>query len=86
MKPVVMFIMESCPYCKQALKWMEEIREENPVYSDMKIQIIDETKEPEIAESYDYYYVPTYYVDGKKVHEGAADKDIITKVFEKASL
>jgi hypothetical protein len=38
-----------------------------------------------LADSYDYYYVPTYYVDGVKVHEGAASKKIIEGVYRAAA-
>lgn len=84
MKPVFMFITDWCPYCKQALSWMEELKKENPKYADIQIRIIDEEREPEIAKQHDYYYVPTYYVDGIKVHEGVPTKDIVREVFEKA--
>jgi len=33
---------------------------------------------------YDYHYVPTYYVDGKKLHEGAASLKKIKRVFDAA--
>lgn len=85
MNPVTMFVLNSCPYCKQALSWMDEIRKESPKFSDVEVKIIDEGIEPDIADKYDYYYVPTYYINGVKVHEGAATKDIVRKVFEKAS-
>ena len=84
MKPVVMFMMESCPHCKRARKWMDELTSENPVYKNLKIQMIDETKDPEVADKFDYYLVPTYYVDGEKVHEGVASRDIIKQVFDTA--
>ncbi len=84
MKSVKMFILESCPYCNQARKWMQELRQENPQYSDVKIEMIDEAIRPDIANEYDYYYVPTYYIDDEKVHEGVANKEIIRQVFEKA--
>lgn len=84
MKPVTMFITEWCPYCKKALAWMEDIKKQNPEYADIEIKIIDEELHPDTAKQYTYYYVPTYYVDGVKVHEGAASKDIVIGVFEKA--
>lgn len=84
MKPVTMFITEWCPYCKKALAWMEDIKKQNPKYADIEIKIIDEELQPDTAKQYTYYYVPTYYVDGVKVHEGAASKDIVIGVFEKA--
>ncbi len=79
-----MFTMATCPYCKRARQYMEEIMEETPKYKDIPLKIIDETQDPETAEQYDYYFVPTYYVDNEKVHEGAAEKDDIRRVFEKA--
>jgi len=84
MKPVIMFVTEWCPYCKKALTWMENIKKQNPEYSGIEIKIIDEELQPDIAKQYTYYYVPTYYIDGVKVHEGVASKDIISDIFEKA--
>jgi glutaredoxin len=84
MKTVNMFITDWCPYCKQALNWMEELVKENPQYAELDVKVIDEEKTPEIAKKYDYYYVPTYYVGDTKVHEGVPSKDIVREVFEKA--
>lgn len=84
MKTLYMFITDWCPYCKQALNWMEELKKENPAYKDIEIKIIDEEKQSEIVKKYDYYYVPTYYIDSLKVHEGVPSKEIIKNVFEKA--
>lgn len=77
--------MESCPYCRQALRWMDELYKENPAYRDIEIERIDELVYPEIARKYDYYYVPTFYVDDEKMHEGAASLNKIRRVFEAAS-
>ncbi len=84
MKPVLMFMMKSCPYCREAFTWMDELKREKTEYSDIDISMIDENIHPDIADKYDYYFVPTYYVDGIKVHEGAATKEIVRNVFEKA--
>lgn len=84
MKSVMMFITSWCPYCKQAFYFMEEVKKENPKYNDVEIKIVDEEREPDISKQYDYYYVPTYYVDGVKIHEGVPSKDIVRKVFEEA--
>lgn len=84
MKQVTMFMMSTCPHCQRALRWMDECRAEHPEYRNVDIRMIDETKEPEIAKQYDYYYVPTYYVGDQKVHEGAASREIIDSVFEQA--
>lgn len=84
MKNVLMFIMESCPYCRQAKSWMEDLKKENPEFCNIDISIIDENRNPSLAKKYDYYLVPTYYVDGQKVHEGACSKDIVRDVLNKA--
>ena len=76
--------MESCPYCKSARKWMNEIFESDVKYTEIPLIIIDEVEEPDLAAKFDYYYVPTYYIDDTKVHEGAASFEIVKKVFDGA--
>lgn len=84
MKKILMFTMESCPYCVRARRWMAETLKEHPEYQAIPIEYVDEMEQPKLADSYDYWYVPTYYVDGVKVHEGAATKEIVLGVFKKA--
>lgn len=84
MKPIRMFTMASCPHCRRALQWMAELQQENPAFSALSIEIIDETVHPDIARQFDYYYVPTYYIENSKVHEGVPTKDAIREVFRKA--
>ena len=79
-----MFVMEGCPYCRQALKWMDELMQQYPEYNDVPLILIDETKQPDVANQWDYYYVPTYFVGKDKLHEGAATKEKIQRVFERA--
>lgn len=84
MKKVTMMYLKNCPYCKQAMKWMEELFQENPAYKDIDMTYIEESEQPQIADSLDYWYVPTYFVDGIKLHEGAATKDKVKAVLEEA--
>ena len=79
---ITMFILKSCPYCKEALKWMDELYLKNPEYRNLEIEIIDENEHPDIADKYDYHYVPTYYVANIKVHEGVVDLEKIQRVFD----
>ena len=37
-----------------------------------------------VADGYDYYYVPTFYVDGVKVHEGGIYPDEVEAILRKA--
>ena len=84
MKKVTMFTMKTCPYCKAALRWMDELFKENAKYKALEIEKIDEVAHPDIAEQYDYYYVPTYYVGSTKLHEGPASLEKIRRVFDAA--
>ena len=84
MKKITMFMFATCPYCNAARGWMAELAEEDPRYKELEIEMIDEKLNPEIADQYDYYHVPTFYIDGEKIHEGAATKEIIQNVFDAA--
>ena len=63
---------------------MDELYAENDAYKALEIEKIDELVHPDIAEKYDYYYVPTYFVGDKKQHEGAASLEKIRRVFDLA--
>ena len=89
MKPVKLFHFEACPYCRDAIRWMHELQDENPDLAKVKVEMIDERLEPQRVEAFlkegnSYYYVPTFYVDGAKAHEGAASKDIVERVLRSA--
>jgi thioredoxin 1 len=84
MGTVIILVTSWCPYCRRALSWIDELKKENPEYSNVEIKTIDEEMEPEAASKYDYYYVPTFYVDDKKIFEGVPSKGIVRDVFEKA--
>lgn len=82
MKDLTMFYLESCPYCNRARGYMEELKAEDPRYADIPVKMVEERQQKELADSYDYYYVPCYYIDGKKVSEGSVDKAGVKKVFD----
>lgn len=83
MKPVTLFYLEHCPHCLKARKMLEELRQ-NPKYKDVQITMIEESKQPDVAAQYDYYYVPTFYVDNEKICEGVLTQEQIQEVLEKA--
>ncbi|MDR2121040.1 MAG: thioredoxin family protein [Tannerella sp.] len=83
MKPIKLFYLKACPYCQKALSYIDELKKREG-FGNPEIEMIEESEEPEVADSYDYYYVPTFYVDGEKVHEGAATFEEIEAVFRKA--
>jgi thioredoxin 1 len=84
MKELTMFYFEGCPYCRQALRWHEEIFKEHPEYRQVPLKMIDEKRQPAIAAEYDYYYVPTYYIGREKLHEGVKEKNLVEECFRRA--
>lgn len=84
MKQIKYFHLSNCPYCRQANRWMEELISENPAYGALSIEKINDSKQRAIASQYDYYYVPTFFIEDKKLHEGVASKEIIKMVFDVA--
>lgn len=84
MKPVKLFYLKSCPFCKKALRYIDEARAAHPELAAVEIELIEESEQSDVADTYDYYYVPTFYVDGVKVHEGGIYPDEVEAVLRKA--
>ncbi|HBN86306.1 MAG TPA: glutaredoxin [Clostridiales bacterium] len=84
MKEITYFYLPYCPYCQQSSAWLEELKQENQIYNDIPMKRVDESKETELANSYDYQLVPTFYIGDEKVHEGVATKEIVKAVLDKA--
>ncbi|MDR0697911.1 MAG: thioredoxin family protein [Tannerella sp.] len=82
MKPITLFYLKNCPFCKKALFYIDELKKQD-LYKNIEIEMIEESEQEEVANQYDYYYVPTFYVDGKKVHEGGIYKDEVEDIFKK---
>ena len=78
---ITIFILAECPHCQRARQWILELQEENAAYKAISIEYIDEKEQPEVAQQYDYYYVPTFYVENEKVHEGKITKEEIASIF-----
>lgn len=83
MKKITLFYLENCPHCRKAQQILTTLLQE-PRYQELKVEKIEESKQPEIANRYDYYYVPTFYVGDEKICEGVLDKKDITEVLERA--
>ena len=81
---VLYFKIKSCPFCIQADWWLRELVAENPKYADVEFETIDEREHAALADSYGYYYVPTFFAGRKKLHEGAATKSKIKAVLDYA--
>ena len=77
MKPVKLFYLKNCPFCRKALRYSSG-------WAAVDIELIEESEQPAVADGYDYYYVPTFYVDGVKVHEGGIYPDEVEAILRKA--
>lgn len=84
MKELTLFYFDECPHCVNAFRWQEELFSAHPEYREVPLRLINEKKQAEYADSFDYYYVPTYYLEGKKLHEGVTDKTLIEDAFRLA--
>lgn len=84
MKKIKLFYQERCPFCIRAFKYINELKEENSEYNKIELERIDELIYPDIADKFDYYYVPTFYLNGEKVHEGGIKKDEVKAILDKA--
>lgn len=83
MKPIRLFYQKNCPFCKKALTYIDELKQQD-LYKNVEIEMIEEAEHPEIADQYDYYYVPTFYIDDEKMHEGGILPDEVEAIFKKA--
>lgn len=52
--------------------------------ADHAIEMIEESEQPALADTFDYYYVPTFYVDGVKVHECGVYPEEMEKILRSA--
>ena len=64
MKSITMFYLDDCGYCAKAHKALEELMQEKPEYRDIPLTKIEESRNAELADTYDYYAVPSFF-DGK---------------------
>ena len=70
MKEITYFYLKHCPHCRKADEIIETLKTEHPEYAGIPITKIDEQKESEIADQYEYFYVPCLWIGDRKIHEG----------------
>lgn len=85
MKKLTMFYLENCPHCRRAFSMMEELQSNNPKYSNVEIELVEESKNVQAASAHDYYYVPAFFLEGDKLFEGVPSMDKIEAVLKKAT-
>ncbi len=81
MPKLTLFIQDTCPFCRRALEYIDELKKLDE-YKDIDIELVDENVEKERADSYDYYYVPTFYLGEEKLHEGGIYQNEVKALFD----
>ena len=79
MKELTMFYLDDCGYCLKARRALDELYEANPAYRDIPLTRIEESREPALADQYDYYAVPSFFIGKDKLfeaHIGMSYEDI----------
>ena len=86
MQKLTVFYLNGCPYCRKARETVEALHEENPALCGVEIEWIEETEYAEIADSYDYYRVPSIFLGREKLYECSPldDYEAIKQSFESA--
>ena len=69
MREIEIFYLTRCPYCDSARRAVAELLEETPAYRALTLRWIEETEEKELADSRDYYRVPSLFYNGDKLYE-----------------
>ena len=69
MREIEIFYLTGCPYCDSARRAVAELLQEEPAYRDLALRWIEENEEKALADSYDYYRVPSVFFRGDKLYE-----------------
>ena len=83
MKNVKLFYLRECPFCKKALRYIDELKAKYPELRGVEIELIEESDQADSANKYDYHYVPTFYIDGVKVVGGMVMEPVRPRITEK---
>ncbi len=84
MKKIQLFYLDYCPHCKKTRADLNVLLKEDR-FKELEIEMIEESVQKELADQYNYYYVPCFYVDGIKVKEGALSMNDVEEVLMMAS-
>jgi len=83
MKPIQLFYLRDCPFCKKAFRYIENLKKQ-AIYKPIEIELIEESEQVEFADQFDYYFVPSFYIDGVKIHEGGIFENEVEEILKKA--
>lgn len=84
MKEITMFTLKNCPHCLLAKRLIKGLRDGDARYAAIQITEIDEREQPALADSYDYWLVPSFFIGREKLHEGHAEYADVKAVLDAA--
>ena len=69
MREIEIFYLTGCPYCDNARRAVAELMQEESASRGLALRWIEENEEKALADSYDYYRVPSVFFRGDKLYE-----------------
>ena len=69
MKNLTVMYLANCPYCRSARKALDALLEENAEYRKVPLTWIEESEQPALSDSYDYWRVPSIFMGEEKLFE-----------------
>ena len=69
MREIQIFYLTGCPYCDSARQAAAELMAETPAYRALTLRWVEENEEAALADSYDYYRVPSLFYGRDKLYE-----------------
>lgn len=78
MKKLTIFYLDGCLYCRNVMRAVQELDAELTGFSSDQIKWIEERRNADIANQYDYYNVPTVFLDNQKLYECSPSDDYDT--------
>ena len=69
MREIEIFYLTGCPYCDNARRAVAELMQEESAYRGLALRWIEENEAKALADSYDYYRVPSVFFEGDKLYE-----------------
>ena len=85
MKELTYFYLANCPFCKKANAMIDKITAADANLAAVAINRIEESQNRELADSYDYFYVPCFFLGDQKLFEGDPSEQDIKSVLEAAA-
>ena len=71
MKTLTIMYLAHCPYCKKAKQALMDLLDEVPSYRNVPVEWIEESQQPALADTYDYWRVPSLFIGKEKLFEAS---------------